>query len=75
MKLILICSKFDNKFEKLYNAAEELNSFATKFRYPTEFDIPDFKETKNTIKQAQSIMNFVIKKISEPETGQTKIFK
>ena len=74
IKLVGLCSKLDTKFEKLYDTVEELNPFATKFRYPTEFDIPDFADTEAAIKQTQKIMNFVIKKIAEPETGQIKIF-
>lgn len=74
MRLIELCSKFDKTFEKLYDAAEHLNPFATKFRYPTEFDIPDFEDTKKAIQRTQKIVNFVLKKIAEPETGQKKLF-
>ena len=74
VKLVELCCEFDNNFEELYDLAEQLNPFATKFRYPTEFDIPDFADTEAAIKQTQKIMNFVIKKIAEPETGQIKIF-
>ena len=75
MKLVGLCSKYDNKFEKLYDLAEQLNPFATRFRYPTEFDIPDFADTELAIKQAKGIINFVVKKISEPKTGQIELFK
>ena len=74
LKLIMLCKKFDRDFEKLDNATEQLNPFATKFRYPTEYDIPELEEAKLAIKHAESIMRFVIKKIAEPETGQTGIF-
>ena len=40
-KLVESCSQFDIKFETLYSDAEHLKPFATKFRYSTEFDIPD----------------------------------
>jgi HEPN domain-containing protein len=74
MKLVGLCIKHDSKFEKLYDLVEKLNPFATRFRYPTEFDIPDFADTELAIKQAKMILKFVIKKIVEPETGQIKIF-
>ena len=74
MKLVVACSKINNIFEDLDSAAELLNPFATKFRYPTEFDIPDYDDTKEAIKQAQKIVRFVLKKIDEPETGQQELF-
>jgi len=74
MKLVKSCCSFDKEFEKLYKDAGLLNPFSTKFRYPTEFDIPDYEDTKEAITQAQKIVNFVLKKISEPETGQQELF-
>lgn len=67
------CMQFDQDFQKLYQAARELNPFATKFRYPTEFDIPDLNKVNQTIKQAESIMKFVIKKISDPAADQMNL--
>jgi hypothetical protein len=51
-----------------------LAPFATKFRYPTEFDIPDFADSESAIKQAQRIVAFVVKKISQAGTGQISLF-
>ena len=65
VKLIVRCSQFDKTFETLYDDAEYLNPFATKFRYPTEFDIPDFQDAENAIRQTQKIVNFIRKKIAE----------
>jgi len=73
-KLIVLCSYLDNDFSKLYVPAENLNPFSTKFRYPSEFDIPDLNTAKLAISHAKKIMNFVLKKIDAPETGQTNIF-
>jgi len=73
-KLVESCSQFDIKFEKLYSDAEHLKPFATKFRYPTEFDIPDVQDTENAVKQAQKIVNFVRKKIAESGTDQKELF-
>jgi len=74
VKLIVKCSQFDKTFEKLYDDAEHLNPFATKFRYPTEFDLPNFQDTKKSIQRTQKIVNFILKKIAEPETGQKDLF-
>jgi len=73
VKLIVKCSQFDRTFEKLYDDAEHLNPFATKFRYPTEFDLPDFQDTKKSIQRIQKIVNFVLKKIAKSGTGQEKL--
>lgn len=74
VKLIVKCSQFDKSFEKLYDNAEHLNPFATKFRYPTEFDIPDYQDTKNSIKRTEKIVNFILKKIKDPPVGQKELF-
>jgi len=47
---------------------------STRFRYPTEFDVPGFEDTKNSIRVTQKIINFVRKKIAEPDTGQKELF-
>ena len=70
-----LCMEFDRTFEKRFAAVDYINPFSTKFRYPTEYDIPDYEESKQAIKYAQNIMNFVLRKMTEPETGQTEIFK
>jgi len=74
VKLAELCSQIDKTFEKLYDDAIYLNPLATKFRYPTEFDIPSFEDAKVSIKKTQKIVNFVLKKIAEPETGQKELF-
>ena len=75
IKLVLLCSKYDKKFEKLYDDAEELTPFATKFRYPTEFDIPDYADAKEAVDQARRILRFVRRKINEPKSGQMSLLK
>jgi len=72
IKLFIVCKRFDLEFEKIYGMAEYLNPFATKFRYPTEFDIPDLSDSRDAVKCANVIIKFVLKKIAEPETGQTR---
>lgn len=74
IKLLESCIKIDSGFQKQLEAASYINPFASRFRYPTEFDIPDLDEAKLAIKHAESIMRFVVKRIAEPETGQADIF-
>jgi len=75
MRLVDLCKKIDGDFKNMYDFAKQLNPFSTKFRYPTEFDIPDFSDAKMTIKHAQKIVRFVIKKISTSnKTDQADIF-
>ena len=62
-KLTDLCIDFDVEFEKIYNSVEFLNPFATKFRYPTEFEIPDLSDAEMAIKHAEIIINFVSKRI------------
>lgn len=73
IKCLEQCMQFDKDFQKLYQALRELNPFATKFRYPTEFDIPDRDKSALAIKQAESILKFVQKKISNSLIGQMEI--
>ncbi|MFA6263321.1 MAG: HEPN domain-containing protein [Candidatus Babeliales bacterium] len=73
-KLIELCKKFDNSFATLDHAAAQLNPFSSKFRYPSEEEIPDLTDAKLAITHAQSIMVFVVKKIANPATGQSNIF-
>jgi HEPN domain-containing protein len=67
------CMKYDKDFQKLYGAIRELNPYATRFRYPSEFDIPDQDDAKIAIKHAELIIKSVLKKISVVPSGQMKI--
>ncbi|HBS48562.1 TPA: hypothetical protein DEO28_01515 [Candidatus Dependentiae bacterium] len=73
-KLVGLCKFFDREFESIFSLAEQLNPFATRFRYPTEFDIPTQEDCEFAIKQSEKIMKFVLKKILETETSQMDIF-
>lgn len=73
IKLGTLCTLLDKDFHKLDSTLESLNPFATKFRYPSEFDIPDLEKTVQTVKQAEAVMNFVLQKIAIPQTGQLEI--
>jgi HEPN domain-containing protein len=59
-KLVGLCRKFDVAFDQLYDSADNLNPYATRFRYPTEFEVPDLEDAELTIKHAQAIMRFVL---------------
>lgn len=74
VKLCALCEALDSDFQKLTDTCELLNPFATKFRYPSEFDLPDDTETKEMIKQSRKIVDFVNKKIAQSATDtQMKI--
>jgi len=75
IKLLELCMVFDRDFQNKFDAADYVNPFSSKFRYPSEFEIPDLPEVELAIKHAESIMRFVLKKISIPETGQKDIFE
>jgi len=78
VQLVRLCLKIDKTFEVLFDPAEQLVPFATRFRYPSEYDIPSLEHAEEAIKQAQKIMTFILRKISkktaELETGQIDLF-
>lgn len=73
IQLLEMCMSFDAEFRQKFDAVDFLNPFASKFRYPTEFDLPELKDAELAVKHAESIMRFVLKKIAEPGTGQNTI--
>ncbi len=73
LQLLELCISFDKEFHSLFEAADYINPFATRFRYPTEFDIPDLTEATLALKHAATILRVVQRKTAEPETGQTTI--
>lgn len=73
IKLGTLCMQFDKDFQKLDAALEVLNPFATKFRYPSEFDIPDKEKTEFLLKASKEVLTIVLKKIATPITGQMEI--
>lgn len=75
IQLLECCLGFDKDFEKLYQATKKLNPFSTKFRYPTEYDILEASELEFAIKNAESVLKFVSKKIAHPESAQTTIYR
>ena len=74
VKLLDLCILFDKEFYKKEDAVKYINPFSTKFRYPTEYDVLGHDEAALAIKYANRIVKLVLKKISEPDTGQSTIF-
>ena len=75
LMLLERCMQFDRDFGRLFDAADYLNPFSTKFRYPSEYnDVPGTADIELAVKHAQRIMNFVKRKITGPLTGQIDIF-
>lgn len=62
IKLLESCMIFDHDFHKKLDAANYINPFSSKFRYPTEFDIPNAEEVELAINYAEKIIQFVLKK-------------
>ena len=56
LKLLKLCTLIDCDFQKLFDAADRVNPFSTKFRYPDEFSIPGLEEANFAIKYAQKIV-------------------
>ena len=73
VKLLELCLNFDRDFEKLRSAVITLNPYSTKFRYPSEFEIPDEEDAKAAIKYAQATIRFVLKVFSKRRTDQPSI--
>jgi HEPN domain-containing protein len=73
LKLDDLCKNIDKEFQKLDATLEILNPFATKFRYPSEFDIPDEEKVELIVKEAKKVLSFVLKKIEESMSGQMEI--
>lgn len=72
LKLLELCISIDSDFKKQFDAADYVNPFATKFRYPDEYSIPDLNNAKLAIMHAQNIMTFVVKKISMHGTEEQR---
>ncbi len=66
LKLIKLCSQFDQRFHTLDLHAAGLNVYSTSTRYPDDlWALPDFEMLKTAIEQAGMIIDFVVKLIQE----------
>jgi len=61
--LIELCMKIDTDFQYVLEQAGRLNPFSTRFRYPTEWEIPEESEALESISKAKDILKFTKKKI------------
>lgn len=76
LKLLENCMQLDRDFECLLEAADFLNPFSTKFRYPSEYDdIPVTADIELAVKYAHKIINLIKRKIADLPTGQIDLFK
>jgi HEPN domain-containing protein len=57
------CSKIDEDFNELIEAAEKLTAYAVEFRYPPNLTVPSVEDVKEAIKEAERIFEFVKDKI------------
>lgn len=73
LQLLELCIKFDKGFEKLFDAVNLLNPFSTKFRYPSEHDLPDKDDAQTTVQEARKIIKFIAQKTSPKNTGQISL--
>ena len=75
LRLLERCLPVDINFNKIFAEADYLNPFSTRFRYPSEYDLPDIAELKDAIKQTQKIVTFIVKRVSTTsEPGQSTLF-
>ncbi|MCL5437016.1 MAG: HEPN domain-containing protein [Candidatus Dependentiae bacterium] len=74
--LIELCNETDPSFDQLLKAAEYLTPFSSKFRYPSEFDLPDASENSRAIEDAMAILKFVRRKLTpkRKKVGQGELF-
>lgn len=75
IELRKLCAKLDGNFVSLEDETEFLTPFATKFRYPSEFDILNNNEAILAIKYTENIMKLVRKRIAQPVSEQKNIFE
>lgn len=74
LKLLELCMVFDKKFEYLLEAADFLNPFSAKFRYPSEYDdVLVATDIELAVKHAKKIINFVRSRVAGLGTGQMDI--
>jgi len=62
--ILNLCIKVDPDFQSLKESVT-LTKYATGFRYPDDFYIPDFKEAKEAFEIAKKVKKFVLKKLKK----------
>jgi HEPN domain-containing protein len=65
-ELINDCSKIDSDFEKLYEKnADRLTEYAIEMRYPGDILFPTIEETDKSVRIAEIVKDFILKKLKE----------
>ena len=59
IQLIELCLPFDQTLQCLFESAALLNPYSTRFRYPSEYEIPDTVDAAKAIAHATIIHNMV----------------
>ena len=72
--LLKECIELDQTFKTFLRNVAELNPYATYFRYPDDYCVPDRTTTLNAIEKADKLLKFVNEKIAELNSGQNSIF-
>ena len=58
--LIDKCVKIDGSFKKWYQSAEILTPYATVFRYPGDYSLPEIEDVEEALFFAKEIINFIL---------------
>ncbi len=72
--LVELCSAIDQNFKVLFDSVERLNPYAIYSRYPDDRFYIDRQEVEEAIEMAATVLNFVKKKIEEPQNPTLKLF-
>lgn len=57
--LVELCQEIDETFAEIIGDAEELNPFATAYRYPDMIMEPEAQEVADAVRQAEKIFEFI----------------
>ena len=71
--LVELCQAIDETFAEILDDAEELNPFATAYRYPDMIMDPEAQEVAVATKQAEKIFDFIRQKVPLPDEVVAKI--
>lgn len=64
VELTQLCAELDFEFVTLLGFAKTIKPYATRGRYPDDFQPPEESDTKEIIDQAASMLHFIQKKIA-----------
>ncbi len=73
--LVGFCGSYDDTFKTLVEISAILTPYGFKFRYPDDILLPERIDVEKAINYSEKILQFVLDKIEELESGQQKIFE